>query len=343
MVTTLFRHSSGSTLVALLLVLVSPSLSLADEQVPPEAASAEGAVVAATENAPEPERPVAPPVVLAEGEPPLTDVMVSHFGNFLEWTLDATLTQQQRLEVRQSLLAAWQDKDAETITSTGDIVSLMEQLPTLSEADRKLLRESLSHELLSGARAAPQDPGNQWLLGIYDAAHVPLAQGNPPLTRQVTDALVEMVVFMVAEATGTEGLAATPEMRDEFAADLAAQWPALAPEEQAEASKLPIQWAALRVVWPTLDEEQKTQLRASWAEQFKLSAPQEPAQDEQAEAPADTANDSATRMEDLMKQQALLEAQRQSFQVMSNVLKMSANTSTIISNNIAGNSWEWRY
>lgn len=328
-----------------LVVATAPSgWLLADEPMQEGSLPVENASEPAPQEAPTVAKPTAPPVVIADGDPPLTDVIVSYFGNFLEWTLDATLSQQQRLEVRESLVTAWEDKDTETMTSTGEIVALMEQLPALAEADRNLLRQSLGAELLGSARAAPEDPGNQWLLGIYNSAHAPLAQGNPPLTRQVADAMVEMVVFMIAQATGTEGLTATPEMRDEFAADMTAQWPELAPEQQAEASKLPLEWAALRVVWPTLDDEQTAQLRASWAEQFKLTTPQEPVQDEQAEAPAGNADDSATGMDDLTGRQALLEAQRQSFQVMSNVLRMQAETNRIISSNIGGNtSWQYRY
>jgi hypothetical protein len=53
----------------------------------------------------------APDPVLAQGNPPLTESMVTRFTNFQGWLFEIPFTPQQREKIRAMLLADWKKPD----------------------------------------------------------------------------------------------------------------------------------------------------------------------------------------------------------------------------------------
>jgi hypothetical protein len=93
-----------------------------------------------------------------------------------------------------------------------------------------------------------------------------LAPGNPPLTRQVTDALAETIVFVLqVVATGdTWDLEGADEasFKDAMAQGLAAAYSGMEPAAQQAMAQLPQLRTALREAWPGLAEAERDALRA---------------------------------------------------------------------------------
>lgn len=172
------------------------------------------------------------PTVVAPGDPPLTREGIQRFTNLMEWLLDVPLTELQKQRIDESLRQSWADGDKEDIQSYVAVLALEAQTAALSPEERRLLREQAQPDVLKELRAQTDDEGARWLLEIYDAGHQPIAEGKPPLTRQVTDAFVELFCFMLSEAAGMK-LEAPADLRDEMAKSLAASYPDLTPEEQA--------------------------------------------------------------------------------------------------------------
>ncbi|MFN2492259.1 MAG: tetratricopeptide repeat protein [Pyrinomonadaceae bacterium] len=100
------------------------------------------------------------------------------------------------------------------------------------------------------------------------AETAPLAPGNPPLTREVSDVVAEFLAFMVTEATG-KPLVADQQFKDSWALMLAAKYGTRSAVEQERLSHIPTHWATIRLDWPNKKEEERAQLREQWREFLK--------------------------------------------------------------------------
>lgn len=284
-------------------------------------------------------------VVLAPGDPPLTRQGLDRFTYFIEWLLDVPLTRQQKQLVETSFLQAWEKQDAAEIQGYVDVLDMETQVSTLPKEQRLLVREQAQPQVVELLRSQPEDEGARWLLGIYESGHQPLAEGNPPLTRQMVDAYVELLCFMLSEVIG-EPLPASQELRDALATTLTESYPALTTDEQAEYAQMPLLWAAYQAAWPGLSEEEKASQRQQWAEALRPQVEQAraAAQAEPQPEPAVEPKTPAEEQADLVKRQAALAANQQYFSTMQNVMQSTFDTMRIISSNIGGNTtYQYRY
>ena len=95
----------------------------------------------------------------------------------------------------------------------------------------------------------------------------PLAPGNPPLTREVSDRVAEFFAFLLTELG--KPLVADQQFKDAWAEMLAARYVTRTAEERERLSKMPELWASLRASWPRMSEEERARYRAEWREVFK--------------------------------------------------------------------------
>ncbi len=114
-------------------------------------------------------------------------------------------------------------------------------------------------------RAQPNSDLSRWVLGIYDAAHRPIAPGNPPLRPQVVDAYVAFLSFMMYQALGNNwSFTGGASFRDAVAQSIIASYPTLRADQQAAMAQIPLEWAQLNDAWPKAPLAQQQQLRAQW-------------------------------------------------------------------------------
>lgn len=211
----------------------------------------------------------APPLTTSDklpipGNPPLTQDMVERVVRLFEWLLDAKLTQEQRQQFQASIVTSWKTQNQKEIADTLAVLKLHDDLGKRSEADRSALHEALLAQYLQDTRKTPDDPLSQWVLGIYYAAHTPIATGNPPLTRQVADAYAELNCFMIGVVRGPEAFQPTKDFKDLFSKSLAAQWPRLSAAQQQEMSQLPVAWAAIQLGWSSVSAADRAKYREQW-------------------------------------------------------------------------------
>jgi hypothetical protein len=203
-----------------------------------------------------------------QGSPPLTQQTVDSVTNFLEWVLDAPFTGAQRQEIKDTLVAEWQDADPATLETIAQIISFQGELAKAGESQRLAARQTLQPILLSSAREDVDDPFSGVLLSAYEAAHTPIAAGNPPLTRQVSDAYAETMLFMLqVVSTGdvwTVDKAVDASLKNGFAQELSAGYAGLEAPQQQILAQMPVLRAALREAWPALSAAERGQLRDQW-------------------------------------------------------------------------------
>ncbi len=204
-------------------------------------------------------------VLPVSGNPSLTRQMVDKAARLFEWMLDARLTEEQYQQFQDSLVDSWRRQNRVEIADTLGVVKLYDDLGQKSEAEREAMRQIACNEYLELMRQTPNDVLSQWVLAIYYSAHTPIANGSPPLTRQVADAYSEVLSFMISEVVGGESFKPGKDFKDKLAGSLATQYSSLSPAQQKELSQLPVAWAAIRLTWPQLSEGERRNYRQQWA------------------------------------------------------------------------------
>ena len=226
----------------------------------------------------------APAQLLVSGNPPLTSQMVNKGIRLFEWLLDAQLTLEQRAQFRDSLVDSWKANRRDDIDGTVNVLNFQDQLSQKTPEEQRLLREVLRQRYLDLMRQTPNNVLSRWVLNIYDSAHRPIADGNPPLTAQVADAYAEFVAFMVTECLHKKAFAPDRHFKDQLAQSLAAKFSSYSAEQQKQFSQIPLLWEALRFRWAQLSEPERETFRQQWmpAAQSLLTGPPAAVPDESA-------------------------------------------------------------
>jgi len=186
------------------------------------------------------------------GQPPLTFDMAQKATNFFSWVLDAPLTAEQRQHIQESLAESWAAGRQDDIRSALQIIQLNDQVTlTKTPTEREVIRQTLQPQFIAQMRAQANSDFALWVLGIYDAAHKPIASGNPPLTDKVVDAYVAYVSFLSYQAMGSTWSWKGPgSFHDAVAQPIIAAYPKMSAEQQAAMAQVPLQWAQLNDAWP---------------------------------------------------------------------------------------------
>src|SRR5688572_20176732 len=96
-------------------------------------------------------------IVLASGNPPLTQAMVNNTMKFLEWALDINLSPAQLSQAQQIIVQSWKTGNEAEIKGTLDIINVYEQLMLLSVPERNSMKEKLREPLMQNIHSNPDD------------------------------------------------------------------------------------------------------------------------------------------------------------------------------------------
>lgn len=110
-------------------------------------------------------------LVLADGEPPLTESTVNRLIDLYEFALDGRFTSVQKKEFTQKLVEQWKSNDTKAISS---YVKLLEIYGKLSALDNAKLREAQSqfqNALVGELKKNPGEGYNPLLISVYNKAH----------------------------------------------------------------------------------------------------------------------------------------------------------------------------
>lgn len=153
------------------------------------------------------------------------------------------------------------------------------------EVERLYARSMAQPEMIKKMRADKGNPDAQTLVAAYDAAHPPIAAGNPPLTRQASDAWTELFCF-VRNQSGAPHMDATQAVKDDFAHMLTENWAKYPPEQQKALSEMPQKWALVHFAWVKGKDAERQRILAAWQPVVNPSPPADPQQAAASEAMA---------------------------------------------------------
>jgi len=211
-----------------------------------------------------------PDAVLVEGAPPLTEETVARVGAFWAWMFGAPLTGDQQSALRQELTSIWARDDRAEIEGTAGVVAQHVQLAQRSEADREVARQALLPQVVQLLERSADQGISKWALGLYRSSHRALAAGSPPLTRQASDAYLEVICFMSNQVTG-QALVTNQLQRDSWAKALAEGYGQLTPGQQAFIARMPPLRAALASSWPRLTALERQRFQQLWVRQLGIT------------------------------------------------------------------------
>jgi hypothetical protein len=202
-----------------------------------------------------------PPI--AAGSPPLTESMVSHYVAFLGWLFEIPVTQSFAATERARLVRGWSNPK-ETQTA---LLMLKWQLEIArfkyGTPQHDYARTLAQPVLIKGLRAEKGDPEARSLVAAFDAAHRPIGDGDPPLTRQASDAWTELYCF-VNNQGGLPHMDATPALKQTFATMFGIGYPGFTTEERKFFAGMPQRWAALRWTWAAGQDADRRKILAEW-------------------------------------------------------------------------------
>lgn len=133
--------------------------------------------------------------VIANGNPPLTESMVLRFTDLLCWVLEVPHSSTaERIAamplqntIQEMMIQDW--KTPAGIKGDLDFLNLQATLARVIPEERELVRANSQRDIVNSARANPRSPESRAILAAYNETHPVIAAGNPPLTRQASDAL----------------------------------------------------------------------------------------------------------------------------------------------------------
>ena len=224
--------------------------------------------IALAQPQPAPQTPPATQGVLADGDPPLTQQMVTDYSHFIQWALRTPLTQNQGKRIQAFLVDNWKAANTDEISRTLNILALRDRIKNMGLQDSMWAAYQTGTDALYNWKSSPNLEMARWGIAMFDASHKPLVKGNPPLTRQMEDAYEEMGYFMMKVVDGKAPTAIDALERSEFADSIANTYPKLTDEQRANFAQLPKIWVQLRESWPTIDPSVRASLKAAWKEGF---------------------------------------------------------------------------
>jgi hypothetical protein len=256
--------------------------------------------------------------------------------------MQSPLTDAQKATVESEIREFWKKDDRKEVDGIVEFLKGRQELAAMKPAEREVARQALLEEVLKQWRNDTQSPAARMMVGIYDDTHKPIAAGNPPLTQQNVDAFAEFICFAARQTAGATTTAVRvkfpKEMREKLAADLGANYANLPDEQKALIARMPLAWAAIRLLWAELPEAERTQYIEGWKQ-----SPQMVELGKQLKASEPPAAGAASST-NLMANYVALQAQQQHFQMMSNMMQQFHETRMIMNSNLGGNtSYQYRW
>lgn len=278
--------------------------------------------------------------VIVPGTPPLTQATVDQVVDFLEWLLEAPFTDDQRTTVRTFMVDSWRKRDKVEMDGAADILKARGQLSAMPPDRRVLAREQIREGAVKEWRTQ-NDAVAKLMVSIYDASRQPLAQGNPPLTRQSADAAVEMLFFMASQVAGGDPVAPTQPMKDQFAANLASGYAQLSDNDRKSVAEAPLTWAGIRANWPETSAAEKEKFKAQWSQaaEVKQIVAVLPNLRAAGGGPAASADDKPGSVEEMMRKR---QRDLDNYQALSRMSTQMFQANMAIAANLGG-GWRYQY
>lgn len=188
---------------------------------------------------------------------------VRDYFALVEMLYDLRLGNQQRAQLRP-FVEAYRTGDAPKRQVFDNCLQFYAQLMAMTPGDRDaqchLMRAISLEEQWKLAKTG--DAEARLMLDLYYAAHPPLADGTPPLTRDIVDALMEFDYFFNVEVKGLKAEPMDADFREAMYKEAVSTWKTLDSGAQQAMCKTASEVARQRLVWQNATPEMRLQIKA---------------------------------------------------------------------------------
>lgn len=109
--------------------------------------------------------------IIADGNPPLTQVMINRLTTLMQWSLDTDFTDEERNDLRRAVVSCWEKGDQKSIKSILDMLAFEEKWTTSSEDQKQTLQPQIQAGLLREFEKDISEPLNKVLFAAYSRSH----------------------------------------------------------------------------------------------------------------------------------------------------------------------------
>ncbi|HEX8195799.1 MAG TPA: hypothetical protein VF571_06270 [Pyrinomonadaceae bacterium] len=106
--------------------------------------------------------------VLAQGNPPLTESIVSRVQGVFEWTFNANFDERQSAEFRRILVGYWQQKSQGDMQSVLGYMKVAEMIAQVPNEQADAARAKLQPVIFEAIQKQPNDPMARLLASVYE-------------------------------------------------------------------------------------------------------------------------------------------------------------------------------
>jgi len=215
-----------------------------------------------------------PEDVLVVGPPQLTVNEVESIRAFYEWVLNLTLPEQVKELIKEVMIDEWTSGKPEDIQRFEEIVKKIQDVEKMEQVARDNLRGQIQQQFVESLKTSKADPLNSALLQLYEAENVPIAPeaenapiapGNPPLTKKIADASIELINYQYLMVANLRITKLTTEHKVVWRQMLGSQWSNLTADWKNYYIGAPLEWARIQSM--SLEE------RAAYNQNFKANLP----------------------------------------------------------------------
>ena len=215
-----------------------------------------------------------PEDVLVVGPPQLTVNEVESIRAFYEWVLNLTLPEQVKELIKEVMIDEWTSGKPEDIQRFEEIVKKIQDVEKMEQVARDNLRGQIQQQFVESLKTSKADPLNSALLQLYEAENVPIAPeaenapiapGNPPLTKKIADASIELINYQYLMVANLRITKLTTEHKVVWRQMLGSQWSNLTADWKNYYIGAPLEWARIQSM--SLEE------KAAYNQNFKANLP----------------------------------------------------------------------
>src|SRR5262249_18793590 len=156
----------------------------------------------------------------------------------VELLLDLRLTEEERQQYRQRLVADWKNWDQNEKRRRAKNYESWAPLPTWGSYQRNEQRAFVLPKLLALVRKKDASASERWLAALYETASKPggarnplLVDGKPPLTQRLADRYIDYLEIMI-DLSVSGGF--TPAQRKVLQGYLVKDWRKMSADDRAE-------------------------------------------------------------------------------------------------------------
>ncbi len=201
---------------------------------------------------------------LFSGEPPLKFSTAKSIQEMIEKALDSALTDEQIKLFQKRLILEWQENKktrreinkAEKMAE--EIRGQIQALPI--EKQPFAWREFGRQVYIYAENEGKDDPLGQLIMTLYQAKHVLLVKGSPPLSQQAAESYAEMAIFAHNIANNTL-ISLDQTQKEEIINQLVKNFLSYPLEQQENLSQSDALWGQLRYNWKIASKEERENFR----------------------------------------------------------------------------------